>query len=76
MEREKIFMSGSKTEICGISPNHLKTLGYEIGDSLLLCDAIFMLNSWEEKPQSRMEHAVARELGLDILYESNETNTM
>jgi hypothetical protein len=35
---------------------------------LFTCDSIYMLNDWKESKGARIEHAVALELGIDIIY--------
>ncbi len=37
--------------------------------ALLHCDAIFMLTNWVHSQGARIEHAIAKELGLTITYE-------
>jgi hypothetical protein len=43
---------------------------YMLKDIELLfdCDAIYMLSNWQDSKGARIEHAIAKELGLRILY--------
>ena len=36
---------------------------------LLICDAIFMLENWQDSKGAKIEHAIAKEHGIDIYYE-------
>lgn len=36
---------------------------------LLQCDGIYMLQGWEDSQGARIEHAVAKEIGLKVMYE-------
>jgi hypothetical protein len=36
---------------------------------LLKCDAIYLLRDWQESKGARVEHAIAKELGLEIIVE-------
>ena len=36
---------------------------------LLHCNAIYMLQGWQESKGARIEHYIATELGLHIMYE-------
>jgi hypothetical protein len=36
---------------------------------LLRCEAIYMLRDWHESKGARIEHAVATELGIEIIYQ-------
>ena len=36
------------------------------------CDAIYMLNGWLESAGAKIEHKLARELGIEIIYEKNK----
>ena len=36
------------------------------------CDAIYMLNGWRESAGARIEHKLAQELGIEIIYERKE----
>ena len=36
---------------------------------LLRCEAIYMLNDWQQSRGARIEHAVAQELGIEIIYQ-------
>jgi hypothetical protein len=38
-----------------------------------MCDAIYMLDNWEDSPGAKAEKAYAEALGLNIMYESEET---
>jgi hypothetical protein len=56
---------------CTLLHDHDKEYNSYIAEDirhLLTCDAIYMLNDWKESKGSRIEHAVALELGLDIIY--------
>nr|DAF85425.1 MAG TPA: Nucleoside 2-deoxyribosyltransferase [Siphoviridae sp. ctzm5103] len=33
------------------------------------CDAIYMLNGWRESAGAKIEHKLARDLGIEIIYE-------
>jgi Domain of unknown function (DUF4406) len=37
--------------------------------ALLMCDAIYMLRGWKDSKGASLEHHIATELGLEILYE-------
>lgn len=37
-------------------------------DRLLRCEAIYLLSDWKESRGARIEHAIAMELGLEIIY--------
>ena len=39
---------------------------------LSICDAIYMLNNWEDSAGAKRELAEAQRLGLDIYYEPEE----
>jgi len=43
-------------------------------DIMLLdkCDAIFMLNNWEDSAGAQQEHEYAEQKGLDIIYENEQ----
>ena len=36
---------------------------------LLQCEGIYMLQDWEDSQGARIEHAVAKEIGLKVMYE-------
>ena len=36
---------------------------------LLQCEGIYMLQGWEDSQGARIEHAVAKEIGLKVMYE-------
>lgn len=38
---------------------------------LLPCDAIFMLENWQDSKGARIEHAAAKEAGMQIFYSKN-----
>lgn len=40
--------------------------------ALLDCDCIYMLNTWKNSQGARLEHQIAYELGMGIIYQSNE----
>ena len=33
------------------------------------CDAIYMLNGWRESAGAKIEHKLARDIGIEIIYE-------
>lgn len=35
------------------------------------CDTIYMLNGWEKSKGAMMEYSIAKELGLQIIYEGD-----
>lgn len=37
--------------------------------ALMLCDAIYMLTGWRLSKGARLEHNIAKALGLEIIYE-------
>ena len=37
--------------------------------ALLQCEGIYMLQGWEDSQGARIEHAVAKEIGLKVMYE-------
>lgn len=39
--------------------------------ALLACDAILMLDNWTDSKGARVEHAVAKEFGLQLYYSKN-----
>lgn len=41
---------------------------YDIG-LLFTCQAIYMLSDWRESKGARIEHAIAKEMGLTIIYQ-------
>lgn len=41
---------------------------------LLHCDAIYMLKNWGTSKGARIEYAIAKELGLKIMYEGEFNN--
>ena len=36
---------------------------------LLQCEGIYMLQGWEDSQGARIEHAIAKEIGLKVMYE-------
>lgn len=55
----------------GLSENHTWAEHMAIDIKLLLtCDAIILLNNWEDSMGARIEHYVAKEKGLAIWHES------
>lgn len=40
--------------------------------ALMACDAIWMLPGWSRSKGARLEHHIAVELGMDIVYEASE----
>lgn len=46
---------------------------YMVSDiaALLECDAIYMLKDWGQSKGARIEYSIARELGLQILFEGS-----
>ena len=41
---------------------------------LCKCDAIYMLEGWRHSKGARLEHTIARELGMEIRDEESEEN--
>lgn len=41
---------------------------------LMGCDEIYMLQSWQDSRGARIEHRIARILGMNIIYEGDETH--
>lgn len=39
---------------------------------LLRCQGIYMLQNWRRSKGARVEHAIAKELGLPIIYQTDE----
>lgn len=39
--------------------------------ALLDCDCIYMLNTWKKSKGARLEHRIADELGMGIIYQSD-----
>lgn len=37
--------------------------------NLIDCEGIYMLQGWEDSQGARIEHAVAKEIGLRVMYE-------
>ncbi|HOK13352.1 MAG TPA: DUF4406 domain-containing protein [Candidatus Kapabacteria bacterium] len=37
---------------------------------LVVCDAIYMLNDWKASRGARLEHSIAQDLGLTIMYQN------
>ena len=52
-------------------PDGAKWAEYMRHDIKLLCDcdAIYMLNGWRESAGAKIEHKLARDLGIEIIYE-------
>ena len=44
---------------------------YMIADieKLIYCDAIFMIHNWKDSKGAILEHHIAKELGLEIIYD-------
>lgn len=38
------------------------------------CDAIYMLNGWRESAGAKIEHKLARDIGIEIIYERKTVN--
>jgi hypothetical protein len=36
---------------------------------ILICDAIFIMNNWQDSKGAKIEIAVAKELGIELIYE-------
>lgn len=36
---------------------------------LMLCDAIYMLPCWKQSPGAKLEHAIAKQIQIEIIYE-------
>ena len=70
-------------EIAGDEPvNPLKVAPYDPAHTwehymvediraLLGCNAILMLSNWQDSKGARIEHAIAKEMGLEIFYDKN-----
>ena len=58
-----------------INPNHPLPEWYdymaEDTRALLQCDAIIMLENWTDSKGARIEHAIAKEHGLEMYYMQN-----
>ena len=56
-----------------VSPYHVsKTWEDYMRDdisALMKCDAIYMLNDWGQSRGARIEYVIAKELGLEIIFE-------
>lgn len=37
--------------------------------NLIDCEGIYMLQGWEDSQEARIEHAIAKEIGLKVMYE-------
>ena len=57
-------------------PNGATWADYMRHDIKLLCDcdAIYMLNGWRESAGAKIEHKLARDLGIEIIYERKTVN--
>jgi len=57
-----------------ISPHHENKTweDYMLNDikALFECEAIYMLNDWKDSKGARIEHAIAKELSLKIIYQT------
>lgn len=84
-EAESYFMFASTVlEKAGHTPiNPLDKVSEQEGKSwveymcedmafVLTADALYMLSNWQDSKGARVEHAVARELGLPIFYAASE----
>jgi hypothetical protein len=59
-------------KILPFHPDHTwQTYMIEDFKALLSCDAILMLENWTDSKGARIEHAIAKELGLNIYYQKN-----
>jgi len=47
---------------------YVETLLWDF-DKIRECDAIYMLKDWTDSPGARAEHAFAKALGLEVMYE-------
>lgn len=47
----------------------VRTIAKELLNHLLICDAIYMLRGWENSKGATAEHAVAKWIGLEIIYQ-------
>jgi len=86
-EAERLFEDGEKAILYtgGIPVNPMKEVPYVTGktwqqymleDIALIfdCYGMYMLSNWEESKGARIEHAIAKELGMHIIYQSNLAN--
>ena len=39
---------------------------------LLQCDGIYMLDNWQDSKGARIEHAIAKEMGITIKYQNHD----
>ena len=39
-----------------------------------ICDAVYMLKDWTESPGARAEHAFAKAIGLEVMYEEDSVD--
>lgn len=47
----------------------IRTIASELLKHLVICDAIYMLRGWENSKGATAEHAVAKWIGLEIIYQ-------
>ena len=40
------------------------------------CDAIYMLNGWRESAGAKIEHKLAQDLGIEIIYERKKNRSI
>ena len=84
-DKAELFIDqSSKYASIGFNPHQVaRMLGWDektpvamIAHTLLLdlfsCDAIYMLRGWENSKGATAEHAVAKWIGLEIMYQGGE----
>ena len=77
-----IEIVGKHEELCDIvNPHHVgaarewtestcvRTIAEELLKHLVICDAIYMLRGWQDSKGATAEHAVAKWIGLEIIYQ-------
>lgn len=47
----------------------VRTIAEELLKHLVICDAIYMLRGWQDSKGATAEHAVAKWIGLEIIYQ-------
>ena len=60
---KKIYISGKITD----NPNY--KADFEAAELALKCESIYMLHGWRESAGAKIEHKLARDLGMEIIYE-------
>ena len=59
--------SGDTSDIEGFNDESMKDIIRKYVELLISCDAIFMLNGWEDSKGASAEYAVAQWMGLEVL---------